>query len=163
MLRVYSTAPQAPCSGFSPDSLVQRTRMRVPQSGVAHLPQKRSNMKLGKAMPPANTLPRFAALVKRGWPMTGFLMGGGGRKIKKKHRINPMLPFGDPTGTATRVARCIKRPYVALLQGPLDRTLTGFSSPDTKNRLAKRQSGSLVTRRGLEPRTHCLKGSCSTG
>ncbi len=21
----------------------------------------------------------------------------------------------------------------------------------------------MVTRRGLEPRTHCLKGSCSTG
>ena len=30
-----------PCSGVTPDSLVQRTRMRVsPTGGVAHLPQK---------------------------------------------------------------------------------------------------------------------------
>ncbi len=103
-------------------------------SGVAHLPQKRSNMKLKR-----RCLQRYATAFGRTCQegLDRTLTGFSSPDTKKPPCQKAKRFFGDPTGTATRVARCIKRPYVALLQGPLDRTLTGFSPPDTKNHLAK--------------------------
>ena len=45
---------------------------------------------------------------------------------------------------------------------PQDCSNEMFESPTAKNQTPRRASGLLVTRRGFEPRTHCLKGSCST-
>ena len=82
----------------------------------------------------------------------------GQRNPKRRTRHSRVLLFGDPSGNSTRGLK--KLPPAGFLR-PAGRRPVRIQTFMPKKGIPTRGCLFLVTRRGFEPRTHCLKGSCS--